>query len=139
MINKIAKILIVLIISGILLGYNDKLFPSREEITDLAVVNVLGIDIENNKPRLSVIIEKMTQSSSSDSESEGESNISSAPQELLTATGKTLKQITRNFQTYTDKTIIRRSCKIFFNRRRYSENQFWRKYRFFGYRWTIKI
>jgi len=124
MINKIAKILIVLIISGILLGYNDKLFPSREEITDLAVVNVLGIDIENNKPRLSVIIEKMTQSSSSDSESEGESNISSAPQELLTATGKTLKQITRNFQTYTDKTIIRRSCKIFFNRRRYSENQF---------------
>lgn len=111
MTKKIVKTLIALIIIVILLGYNDKLFPARIEITSLAIINVLGIDVIDGKPQLTVVLNEMKQKDSE--QNKGGENSSGSSQELLTSTGKTFKQITKKFQTYTDKTIIRRTCKTF--------------------------
>lgn len=49
--KKIIITLVIIIIVGTLIGTNESLFPSRREITDLAMSRVIGIDKEDNKMR----------------------------------------------------------------------------------------
>lgn len=63
--KKVISILIIIIVSSVLIGANKKIFPIREEITNMAMTRVLGVDREKDKVIFSLVINRLSGSSSS--------------------------------------------------------------------------
>lgn len=93
------KIYVLIIIGLILLGWGGKLIPSRVEITDFGIIQVLGIDSGiNNGVNLSMVAEN-EKGSEEDKPKIGNENI-------VTASGKSYNDCISGLENYSDKIFI---------------------------------
>lgn len=95
------KIILIILLIAVLIIMNNKIMPSRKEITDLELVRVIGVD-NIDEPELTVVRNKLKASGGGGGD---ESSAEERSQEALTTRGKTFIEITEKFQTYTNKTI----------------------------------
>ena len=93
------KVYAIFIIGLILLGWGDHLIPSRVEITDVGIIQVLGIDSGvNNGVSLSIVDENQ-KNSKEDSDQVGNENI-------VTTSGKSYNDCINGLENYSDKFFI---------------------------------
>jgi len=102
----IGTVLIFLLVN--LTGCEKSILPEREEIDDLQLVQVIGIDKlpdDDEDCMVTVASKKLEEASGQSSEGES-SGISEAKALVLSAKGKTLFDAVRNIQTHSDKMIF---------------------------------
>lgn len=93
------KVYAIFIIGLILLGWGGHLIPSRVEITDFGIIQVLGIDSGvNNGVSLSIVDENQ-KNSKEDSDQVGNENI-------VTTSGKSYNDCINGLENYSDKFFI---------------------------------
>lgn len=93
------KVYAIFIIGLILLGWGGHLIPSRVEITDFGIIQVLGIDSGvNNGVSLSIVDENQ-KNSKEDSDQVGDENI-------VTTSGKSYNDCISGLENYSDKFFI---------------------------------
>ena len=93
------KVYAIFIIGLILLGWGGRLIPSRVEITDFGIIQVLGIDSGvNNGVSLSIVDENQ-KNSKVDSDQVGDENI-------VTTSGKSYNDCISGLENYSDKFFI---------------------------------
>lgn len=93
------KFYVLVIILVIMLGWGGNLIPSRVEITDLGIIQVLGIDSGvNNGVNLSVVAEGAKGDSEESSQKGNET--------IVTTSGKSFNDCARGMENYSDKYFI---------------------------------
>lgn len=93
------KVYVILVIVVIMLGWGGNLIPSRVEITDLGIIQVIGVDSGvNNGVNLSVVAEG--QSGDSDEVSK------KGKETIITTSGKSYNDCARGMENYSDKYFI---------------------------------
>lgn len=100
--NKV-RVLIVIVIGVILIGWGSKIIPSQAEITDIGVFQVLGIDSgKNGDVSLSACIESTGKESGGDKKGEeGKSD-----EVIITSHGESYNECANGLGNYSDKIFI---------------------------------
>jgi len=111
MIRNIILIIMVLLLITSSTGCKSRFLPTRREIDDLQLVQVLGVDKSEENPEeimITLASKRLTDGSSQNSDKTTEGHGSSGTKKALieTARGKTIFEAIRNVQTHSDKTIF---------------------------------